>query len=257
MILINANNIIDHIPCSSNYCLNSNDYDEAINYEQRPFCRIFFIYLISKENILNIIFYNPPLELRPMRLCIFIFNFACDFSLNALFYLSDNISDKYHYTGAYRELYALVNNLIISFVSTIVTFILLFFFESLTQSNKKIEKLFREQENLLKIDKAYKVKNETINEIKNRIDKIIKCLKIKIILFLIFEALFMLFFFYYVTAFCQVYKNTQVSWILDCFSSYAMSLILTLIISYLAAVFYKLSIKYKIKLLYKISVLVY
>ena len=257
LILINANNTVDHAPLSSNYCLNSDDYEQAINYEQRPFCRIFFIYLISKENILNIIFYNPPLELKPMRLCIFIFNFACDFALNALFYLSENISDKYHYTGAYRELYALANNLTISLVSTIVTFILLYFFESLTKSNSRIEKLFREQENLLKNDKTYKVNNETINEIKNKIEKIIKCLKIKIILFLIFEALFMLFFFYYVTAFCQVYQNTQVSWLLDCISSYAISLIITLAISYLAAVFYKLSIQYKIKILYKISVLVY
>ena len=257
LILINANNTTDLAPLSSNYCLNCEDYDEAINYEQRSFCRIFFIYLISKENVLNIIFYNPPLELKPMRLCIFIFNFACDFALNALFYLSDNISDKYHYTGAYRELYALINNLAISFASTIVTIILLYFFESLTQSSNKIETLFREQENLLKNDKNYKVSNNTIYEIKNKIEKIIKCLKIKIILFLIFEALFMLFFFYYVTAFCQVYKNTQVSWLLDCISSYAMSLIITLALSYLASVFYKLSIQYKIKILYKMSVLFY
>ena len=257
LILINANNTAEHAPLSSNFCLNSDDYDEAINYEQRSFCRIFFIYLISKENILNIIFYNPPLELKPMRLIIFIFNFACDFALNALFYLSDNISDKYHYTGTYRELYTLVNNLTISLVSTIVTFILLYFFESLTKSNKKIEKLFRQQDNLLKKDKKYKVNNETINEIKNNIEKIMKCLKFKIILFLIFEALFMSFFFYYVTAFCQVYQNTQVSWILDCISSFVISLIITLVISYLASVFYKLSIQYKIKVLYKISVLVY
>ena len=43
------------------------------------------------------IFFNPPLEFKPIRFAIFIFNFACDQALNALFYLSGNISDKYHY----------------------------------------------------------------------------------------------------------------------------------------------------------------
>ena len=56
-----------------------------------------FIYLISKDNILNIIYFNPPLELKPLRICIFIFTYGCDLGLNALFYLSDNISYKYHY----------------------------------------------------------------------------------------------------------------------------------------------------------------
>ena len=206
---------------------------------------------------MNIIFFNPPLELKPIRLCVFIFSFACDFALNALFYLSDNISDKYHYTGAYRELYALVNNLTISLVSTVVSFILLFFFQSLTQSSKKIENLFREQENLLKNDKEYKVNNETIKEIKNNIDKIIKCLKVKIMTFIFFEVILMLFFFYYTTAFCQVYPSTQVSWILDCISSYVISLAITLLISFLCTSFYKLAIKYRIKILYKIILLFY
>ena len=257
LILINASNSKNHQTLKSNYVIGNYDFEEAITNERRGFFRIFFIYLISKENVLNIIFFNPPLELKPIRLCVFIFSFACDFALNALFYLSDNISDKYHYTGAYRELYALVNNLTISLVSTVVSFILLFFFQSLTQSSKKIENLFREQENLLKNDKEYKVNNETIKEIKNNIDKIIKCLKVKIMTFIFFEVILMLFFFYYTTAFCQVYPSTQVSWILDCISSYVISLAITLLISFLCTSFYKLAIKYRIKILYKIILLFY
>ena len=129
LILINASNSKSHEALKSNYVLDNYDYEDAIENEKRSFCRIFFIYLISKENVLNIIFFNPPLELKPIRISVFIFSFACDFALNALFYLSDNISDKYHYTGSYRELFAVVNNLTISLVSTIVSFILLYFFK--------------------------------------------------------------------------------------------------------------------------------
>ena len=257
LILINASNSTSHQALKSNYVLDNYAYEDAIENEKRSFCRIFFIYLISKENVSNIIFFNPPLELKPIRISVFIFSFACDFALNALFYLSDNISAKYHYTGSFRELFALVNNLAISLVSTIVSFILLYFFQTLTQSSKKIENLFREQEQLLKKDKQYKVGEGTIKEIKNKLDKIIKCLKVKIIVFIILEFILMIFFLYYSTAFCQVYPSTQVSWILDCISSYVISLSITLVLSFICALFYKIAIKFRIKLLYTIILLLY
>jgi len=257
LILINADNTGNHRPLKSNYILNNYDYNEAIKYEKRSFLRIYFIYLISKDNVLNIIFFNPPLELKPLRLCIFIFSYSCDLALNALFYLSDNISDKYHYTGPNKELYSILNNITISLVSTIVSYILLYFFQSLTQSSDKIEDLFKDQENMLKADKNYIVNEVTKRKIEDNLNKIIKCLKIKIICFIIFEFLFMLFFFYYVTAFCQVYQSTQISWLLDCISSYFISLLISLSLSLICSIFYKIAIKYRRKILYKIVLFVY
>ena len=172
--------------------------------------------------LLNLIFFNPPLELKPLRIYIFIFSFACDLALNALFYFSDNISDKYHYNGKYKLLFTLINNITISLSSVIVSLILLSFLQALTQSKKKIEKLFEEQDNLLKSDKKYKVNKDTIFKIRDEILKITKCLKIKIIFFFIFELIIMLFFFYYVTAFCHVYESAQISWLLDNISSYVI-----------------------------------
>ena len=253
LILINANNETNAVPYQSDYIIDNFDYDEAIIYEDRSYCRIFFIILISNENILNMIFFNPPLEFKPIRFAILIFNFACDYALNALFYLSDNISDRYHYEGIYKELYSIVNNFTISLTSTIVSFSLVFFFNALTESTEKIEKLFRDQEELLKKDEKYKVNNEIKIEIRNKIKDIIRCLKIKIIIFIVSEFLVLFFFFYYATAFCQVYKNTQVSWILDCISSYVISLGITLGFSLIFSLIYKLSIKFKNKFLYEIT----
>ena len=257
LILINANNNGKNEIMESNYQLNIYNYEEAILYEKRTYLRIFFIYLISKDNLLNIIFFNPPLILRPLRICLFIFNYACDFALNALFYLSDNISDKYHYSGANKLLFSLINNLTISIVSTIVGFILLYIFQSLSDSSKTIIDIFRTQDNLLKKDKTYKVSDETKIKINNDLNKIFKCLKIKIIFFSVFELLFLLFFFYYVTAFCQVYKGTQTSWLLDSLSSYIISFFITLILSLIISLLYKISIRYKIFIIYRFSLLVY
>ena len=257
LILINANNEKNPEVLKSNYILNNYDYDEAIQYDNRSLFRIFFIYLIMKDNVLNIIFFNPPLELRPLRICIFIFNYASDLALNALFYLSDNISDKYHYSGANRLLFSLINNITISLASTIVSFVLLTFFQTLIQSSDSIIELFRSQEKLLKSDKNYKVDLETKEKIEKDISGILKCLKIKIIFFIIFEFLFTLFFFYYVTAFCQVYKSTQISWLLDSISSYVISFGITLVISFIFSIMYKLSIIYQVKIIFSICQFMY
>ena len=61
LIFINANNEVNLAPYNSNYIINNYDYDEAIIYEDRSYFRIFFILLIAKENVLNMIFFNPPL----------------------------------------------------------------------------------------------------------------------------------------------------------------------------------------------------
>ena len=160
LIYINAKNTDNYIPFNSLYNLDNYDYDEAIEYEDRSFGRIFFIYLMSKEGILNTFYYQQPLELKPLRILMFIFSNAYEIALNCFFYLSDNISDKYHYEGKSAILFSLTNNIIISLVSSIVGFCLIYFSQSLVQSTDKITILFREQDNLLKKDKHYKVKNK-------------------------------------------------------------------------------------------------
>ena len=256
LILINANNTWSHT-LKSNYILTNYNYDEAIRFEERSFWRIFFIYLIAKENCLNLIFLKLPLELKPLRICLFIFSYASDFSLNALFYLTENISDKYRYKGNYKILFSLVNNITISIASSVATFIIIQIFQCLTHSSNKIESLFREQEKLLKVDKNYKVEDTTKMEIQNEIVKILKCLKIKIIFFLIFEFSFLIFFLYYVTIFCHIYQKTQLSWLLDSILSYVLSILFTLVLSFLCAIFYKIALRNKTRLLYRILILIY
>ena len=54
-------------------------------------------------------------------------------------------------------------------------------------------------------------------------DKILKCLKIKILIFTIIEIILILFFTYYIAIFCAVYKGAQISWILDSFISFILT----------------------------------
>ena len=128
-------------------------------------------------------------------------------------------------------------------------------FSSKSESKKALspalEALYA-QENLLKRDKNYIVTENTKKLIQNNINRIMRCLKVKIICFFILEFIFMLFFFYYATAFCQVYQSTQISWLLDCLSSYGISLIVTIVFSFIFALLYIISLKYQLQYLYKI-----
>ena len=99
--------------------------------------------------------------------------------------------------------------------------------------------------------------------IKKRKEKIIniyeinKKLKLKILFFFISETLIMLFFFYFVTAFCEVYKGSQISWIVDSILSFIISFLVDTIFSFFIAIIYIISIKQKCRWLYKTAMALY
>ena len=130
----------------SKYILDNYEYNEAIKYEIRSFWRIFLICLLYKENLLNSFFFKSPLLLKSLRICLFIFNCSCDFSLNAFFYLNDKISDRYNYEGDALLFYSFVNNIVISVCSTLVSYFLAILFRYLIYSKKEIRNVFIKKE---------------------------------------------------------------------------------------------------------------
>ena len=178
-------------------------------------------------------------------------------ALNALFYLNQNISDKYHYQGDNLYLFTLINNLTISISSTIFSYVLVKALNFLNNSKDAIENLFRYHEKIMRKDKKYQVKNDNIVKIYEDLNRIYKILKIKIVFYIIIEFLLLLFFFYYITAFCEVYKNTQISWISDSLVSFLMSILVEIGMSFLVASFYMISITYRFKSLYAIVMFFY
>ena len=257
LIQINSKNEENNDPPESLYILDNYDYESAIKFEKRHFLRIFYICLLSSENILNTFFFKTPLEIQSLRLILFIFNFICDSALNALFYLNQKLSDKYHYQGDNLYLFTLVNNLTISLTSTIFSYVLVKALDHLNNSKNSIEDLFRKHEKIMRKDKTYKVCNNDIIKINEKLNRIYKILKIKIVLYIIIEFLLLLFFFYYITAFCEVYKKTQISWLTDCFVSFLISILVEIVMSFLVATFYTISINNRFKILYSIAMFFY
>ena len=257
LIQINANNSLNNKPPESKFILNNYCYELAIKYDNRDFWRILFICLLSKENILNTFFFYSPLESQPLRLSIFIFTYSCDFAFNALFYSNDNISEKYHYDGDSLYQFLLINDIVKTSVSVVVSYLMVKFLNYLTNSKKSIELQFREEEKIMRKKKTYRVDSNKKKIIYINLLKIYKSLKMKITCFIIIEFLIMIFFFYFITAFCEVYKDTQLSWLYDSFISFLLSLLLELLISIIISFLYITSIRTKNKYIYNIALFSY
>ena len=201
LISIDANNTKIIKSQNSNFLLDAFDFHTAIKYDKRKFCKIFYICILTKENIINIIFFKTPLDLFSLRFCLFIFIYSSDLAFNTIFYSNENISEKYHYKGKNLFLFSLINNLIQSIISSLVSLILINLFQHMIDSRNHYENVFKEEEIKMRKNKKYKVNKEIKLQIIDKIRLISLKLKFKIILFIIMEFAFMLFFYYFVTAF--------------------------------------------------------
>ena len=253
LIQVSANNSLNNEPPKSNLYLSNYDYDEALQYDKRSFWRIYLICILTKENILNLFFIKSPLELKSLRLSQFLFSYSCDLAFNTLFYFNSNISDRYKYEGNNLFWFSLLNNIVICIVSTSISFSLCAILQFLTNSKESVEDLFRDEEKKMRKNSKYKVDKSTKKKILMDIYEINKILKLKILIFIILETLFLLFFYYLVTAFCEVYQKTQISWISDSFMSFLISFPIEFAVAFLNAVLYKISIIKRSKLLYKLA----
>jgi len=254
LIQIDANNSLDNEqPPDSNYTLKNYEYETALKYESRTFWRILYIVMLSKDHILNTFILKSPLESQHLRICLFLFSYTSDLALNTLFYFSDNISDKYHYTGNHLFWYTLYNNILISVISTLLSLILGSILKIMTDSKNSIGDEFKIEEKKLREDQKYKVSDERKKEILEKMNKILKTLKIKMIIFIVIDFIILLFFFYFVTAFCEVYQSTQTSWISDAVMSIIISFPIEIGISLAVTLLYKISLKYECQFLYKLS----
>ena len=251
IIKINLNNIDNYIPKESNQTLHNYNFEEAIKYENRSIFKIFYIYLTSKQIVFHTFFQKNPLELLSLRICLFIFMFSTDLALNALLYSNDNISKKYKYTQN-LFLFTFSNNLTVIIYSTLLSFVLMSLIIKLSNSTNALRKIFEEEETKIKSDKKYKISKKRKNEIFLNVEKVLKICKIKILILAIIEVILMLFYWYFVTAFCQVYPSTQTSLIFDCFLSILSRFIIEVLFALFYAKMYIVSVESNIYFIYRI-----
>jgi hypothetical protein len=165
-------------------------------------------------------------------------SFALHYTVNALFFDDSNMHQIYEDEGKYNFEY---QSLYIIFSAIISTFILRLMLQILVLTDKDILEV------KLQLDKS-----KAINMKKKKL----KCMKIKFAIFFILNFLLLVLFWYYLTCFNAIYKNTQIYLIENTFISFAISLFYPFIINLLPMIIRIRSIissNKKLKYLYKVS----
>ena len=211
------------------------DYNTAIIYDKRSFLRMFWAFLLESQIILGTFFTDNYLNLFTIKLSFLIYTFEISFFLNALFYTDDYISDAYHNNGVLD----LISGLPKSIYSSILTLITTNLLKILSNSENELQKLINEK-------RAH-------NNYINLLNMVLKKLGHKLIIFFILEFILGIFFSYYVTAFCAVYRYSQKYWFIGCLESFIMDLLFSFIISMILSLLRYVSISKKIKVLYQIA----
>ena len=186
--------------------LNSLSYNDAIKYDKRTYFQYYYS-LIKKKHLLFFTFFNNnDYNIFILKFALFLFSFSLYFTVNALFFVDSNVHHIYENQGETD----LLLQIPYIFYSTIISSVINLIIKIFALSNK----------DMLKI-KQIKNINEALKESALLVDK----LKIKFNIFFIICFLFLNFFWYFISAFCAVYKNTQILLIENTLSSFVLSLI--------------------------------
>ena len=190
----------------NNYELNSLSYSDALKYDKRTYCEYYFSLLKTKHLLLFSFYpikdYNSPI----IKIFLFFFTFVLFYTVNALFYTDSTMHEIYEESGKFNFIYHIPQILYSTIISSSINII--------------IKTLSLSEKNILEIKKEKK-----IIDLKNKIKKVLKCLKIKFTFFFILSFIFLVLFWYYLSCFCAVYKNTQIHLLKDTLLSFCLSLL--------------------------------
>ena len=211
------------------------DYNQAIIFDKRNFCKMYFAFLVNSHIILETFCTNNYLNLFIIKLSFFIYTLQISFFLNSLFYTDDYISDAYYNNGILDFISGLPKSIYSSLVTLLTTNLL----RKLSNNKNELKRLIKEKRN----NKDYK----------NLINSNLKNLKYKLIAYFIIVIIFGLFFSYYVTSFCAVYRYSQKYLFYGFIESFVFDFIISNISCFIIVLLRYVSIKNKVKCLYTMS----
>ena len=214
--------------------INHLTFNDALIQDKRPFCK-YYSSLLNSNHLILFIFYSKDYNSKSIKSSIFIFNLASSISINSLFFNDSTMHKIYVDHGKFDFLYQLPQII----YSTIISSVL----------NSLIVILGLSQQNILKI-KNDKILSKDKNK---KIDNLLKILRIKFLFYFIIDFLLLFLFWYYVTCFCGIYRNTQIHLLKDSLFSFITSLISPFGYYIVPAIFRVCSLKGKNKILYKFS----
>ena len=190
----------------SDFELNDLEYMEAIELDKRKFGQIYWSKLKREHIILFTFFSWDDYNIIYVKIARFIFLLSTDMAMNVFFFSDDSMHKIYLNYGKYDFVQQIPQIIYSTAISQLLEVFLCFL--SLT------DKYF------------YQIKNLKNDKHRNDIIFLIfRCIKIKLIIFFVFTFILFAFYWYFISAFCAVYQNTQIIFIKDSISSFLTGLL--------------------------------
>ena len=225
---------IEKIPDNLDYEFNSLSYDEALEIDKRTFFK-FYISLLKTNHILLYTFTNKKeYNSFAIKIGLLFFYLALNLVLNSLFFNDSAIHQIYIDKGNFNFIYFLPQIIYSIIVSDLLFSI--------------VKRLSLTQQNIIKIKKE---KNKFNFNVKASSE--LKYVNIKFKIFFAFSLIFLVIFWYYLSSFCAVYKNTQIYLIKTTIISYLLAFINPIFTYLLAGYIRFFSLKNPEENFYKLS----
>jgi len=200
--------------------MNSLNYDKALKLDKRTFIQ-YYISLLRTNHLLLFTFFHPnDYNSFIIKLLLFFFTFSLLYTINSLFYQDKSFHKIYEDKGKFDFVYEFPKIIYSTMLSAIISLIIKYL-----ALNEKI---------------LIEIKNSEINNLKmssKKVIEVIKCLKIKFGSFFILSSLFLIMFWYYMSCFCAVFKNTQFHVLKDTLISFGLSLLYPFAINLIPGLF--------------------
>ena len=225
----NENNIMAY----NDYELNTMNFDDALKYDKRTYIQYYLSLIRTKHLLLFAILPSNDYNSKITKICLFLFSFSLYYCTHALFFTDNTVHIIYEDEGKFNFIYQLPQILYSSIISSLVSMIIRFL--SLSEKN------------------VINFKNSLGKNSNEDRDKLLKILRIKFIWFFNISFAFLIFFWYYLSCFCVIYKNSHIHLLKDTLISFSFSLIYPFGLYLISGIFRISSLKNKNSCLYKIN----
>ena len=198
--------------------LNNLSYKLALKYDKRTYFE-YYLSLIKTKHIFIFSFcYNKDYNSKIIKIDLFLMNFIMNYTINALFFNDETMHKIYIDQCSFNFIYQLPQIIYSTLISAGLSI--------------PLEYSALSDISILELTKIKRKSNlyQRINEIKQTIN-------IKIIIYFIISCIFLFCFWYYLSMFGAVYRNTQYHLIKDTIISFCLSLIYPFFIYLIPGIF--------------------
>ena len=179
--------------------MNNFKYKEALDNDKRTFLQTYISLIKTKQKIYYTFLLENDYNSKIIKICLFIFSLSLDYAVGAMFFHDGTMHKIEEDRGDYNFVYQLPK--------TIISFLITYYITKLVSCF------------ILSEEKISKNIGSNNDETDTKINNLLNISKCKLAIFFVLITLFHLLFWYYLSAFCAVYKNTQRALILNTIQS--------------------------------------